>query len=498
MLSPAVSTLLALALGKVVLHAVTNGQYGFHRDELATIDDARHLDWGYVAYPPLTPLLARAALVLFGPSLAGLRLLAAVAQAGAMVLAGLLARELGGGRWAQVVTAGAVGIAPISLLMGALFQYVSFDYLWWVVVAYLLARLLKSNDGRWWLGIGAAIGLGLLTKYTMAFCVVGLVGGLLLTPARRLLAGRWPWAGAGAALLFVLPNLFWQAQHGFVSLEFLRAIHERDVRIGRTQGFLIEQLFVSASPFTISLWVAGLWWYLVSPVGRTFRPLGWLYLIAFGLFLAGQGRSYYLAPAYPMLLAAGAVAAERWLEMLTSGPAWLMRGLAAAALVLGLVVGGALMLPIAPVGSGLWNVTRGVHSEFAEQIGWPELVDMVAGIYGGLPAEERARTGILTGNYGEAGAVDLYGPALGLPAAISGVNSYWLRGYGEPPPETLIMLGYRQSEAERFFERCELAGRVTNRWGVRNEETSDHPELFVCRGARAAWPELWPELRRFG
>jgi 4-amino-4-deoxy-L-arabinose transferase-like glycosyltransferase len=489
---------LGLALARVLLHTLTNGQYGFHRDELATLDDARHLAWGYVAYPPLTPAVGRVALELFGPSLPGLRLFAALAQGAAMVLAGLMARELGGGRWAQVVASLAVAIAPISLLMGALFQYVAFDYLWWVVVAYCTIRLLRSENPRWWLGIGAAIGIGMLTKYTMAFCVAGLGAGVLLTSARRHLASRWLWGGAALAVLIVLPNLLWQAQHGFVSLEFLAAIHARDVAIGRTQGYLVEQLFVSANPFTIPLWVTGLGFYLVSRAGRRYRAVGWMYVVPFALFLVAQGRSYYLAPAYPMLIAAGAVVGERWLGSLRATRARVVRSTAWTALAAGTVLGGALMLPIAPVGSGLWGVTSAVHDNFVEQIGWPELVATVAEIYAALPADERSGTAILTGNYGEAGAVDLYGPAAGLPAAISGVNSYWARGYGDPPPRTLIVLGFRRDAAERLFETCDLAGRLTNRYGVRNEESRDHPDVFVCRGPRRPWPALWAELRRFG
>jgi 4-amino-4-deoxy-L-arabinose transferase-like glycosyltransferase len=490
--------LLLLGLARVLVHALTNGQYGFHRDELATLDDARHLAWGYVAYPPLTPAVARVALELFGPSLPGLRLFAALAQGAAMVLAGLMARELGGGRWAQVVASLAVAIAPISLLMGALFQYVAFDYLWWTVVAYCAIRLLRSEDPRWWLGIGAAIGVGMLTKYTMAFCGAGLVAGVLLTSGRRYLAGRWAWGGAALALLVVLPNLVWQAQHGFVSLELLGVIHARDVAIGRTHGYLVEQLFVSANPLTIPVWVAGLGFYLVARSGRRYRLVGWMYVVPFALFLVAQGRSYYLGPAYPMLLAAGAVAGEHRLGSLR--PAWarLARGLTAAALAVGAALGGALMLPIAPVGSGLWSVTSAVHDNFAEQVGWPELVETVAGIYAALPAEQRARTAVLAGNYGEAGAVNLYGPAHGLPEAISGVNSYWARGYGEPPPETLIVLGFRRDAVERLFESCRPAGRVASPHGIRNEEARDHPDIFLCGGPRQPWPDIWSELRRFG
>lgn len=496
--SNSLGLLLLLALARLLLHGLTNGQYGFHRDELATLDDARYLAWGYVAYPPLTPFLARLALELFGPSLVGLRLFSALAQSLAMVLAGLMARELGGSRPAQLLSAVAVAFAPISLIQGALFQYVSFDYLWWVLLAYLALRLLKSEDPRWWLGIGAVIGLGMMTKYTMAFGVAGLVVGVMLTPARRYLANPWLWGGVAVSLLIFLPNLIWQLQHGFISLEFLSSIHERDVRIGRTEGFLSEQFILCANIASLPLWLAGLYYYFFKAEGRTYRLLGWLYLIPFGLFLVAQGRAYYLAPAYPMLLAAGAVTWEGWLAALPGRAARLAWGITWGALAVGGLVFGALVLPVAPVNSGLWTVTRDLHDTFTEQIGWPELAETVAGIYRTLPEAERAQTGILTGNYGEAGAINLYGPAYGLPEAISGINSYWLRGYGDPPPQTLIVLGFSQARAEEIFTQCELAGQVTNRYGVENEETEDHPDIFLCRGLRRPWAELWPEFRWFG
>jgi 4-amino-4-deoxy-L-arabinose transferase-like glycosyltransferase len=182
--------LLALAAFRLLLHTLTNGQYGFHRDELATLDDARHLAWGYVAYPPFAPLVARLALEMFGSAPAAVRFFTALAQCIAMVVAGLMARELGGGRWAQVVTALAVAVSPVSMSAGHLFQYVSFDFLWAVVTVYFVIRLLNSGNTRWWLAIGAAIGLGLMTRYTIAWLVAGLAVGFLLTPARKLLMSR--------------------------------------------------------------------------------------------------------------------------------------------------------------------------------------------------------------------------------------------------------------------------------------------------------------------
>lgn len=490
--------LVLLALARLALHTLTNDDYGFHRDELATIDDARHLARGYVAYPPLTPFIGRVALELFGPSLVGVRLFSALAQCAAMVLAGLMTRELGGSRLAQVVTALAVAIAPISLIQGALFQYVSFDYLWWVLIAYLVIRLLKTENPRWWLGIGAVIGLGMMTKYTITFFVAGLVGGVLLTGARRYLASPWLWGGVALSLLIFSPNLLWQVQHDFISLDFLEGIHTRDIESGRTGGYLPEQFLVSANLFTIPFWVAGLYYYLRKPAGARYRMLGWMYVIPFVLFLIARGRSYYLAPAYPMLIAAGVVVWEEWPRSLGALAARLVRGVTWGALAAGGLIFAPVMLPVAPVNSGLWDFASEMHDNFVEQIGWPELTETVAGIYRALPAEAQSRTAILTGNYGEAGAINLYGPDYGLPEAISGVNSYWLRGYGDPPPETLIVLGFSRERADRHFATCEVAGRVTNRYGVENEETKENPDILVCRGPRQPWPVLWDELQRFG
>jgi hypothetical protein len=492
------AVLLYLALGRILLHTLTNGGYGFHRDELAMLDDARHLAWGYVAYPPLTPFVTRIAFTLFGPALPGLRLPSVLAQAAIMVLAGLMARELGGRRPAQLLAAVAVAAAPISIVQATMIQYVSFDYLWWVLTAYLTIRLLKSEDPRWWLGIGATVGLGLMTRYTMAYLVAGLVVGVLVTPARRTLRTPWPWAAAGIALLIVLPNLIWQAQHQFISLAFLTSIHARDIAIGRTAGYLTDQLLVPANPFTIPLWIAGLYFYLLAPAGRRYRALGWMWIVPFALFLATQGRGYYLAPAYPMLLAAGAVRWEGWVASLSAGWSRAVRWGTWIAVIAGGVTLAALLLPIAPINSGWWKISSSLNDNLLEEVGWPEQVQAVAGVYNGLPEAERAHAGIFAANYGEAGAIDLYGPAYGLPPAISIVNSYWLRGFGEPAPESLVVFGVPADMVPAAFRDCEPAGRLPNPYGVRNEEAGVNPIIYVCGGPRQPWPEFWAQTRYFG
>jgi hypothetical protein len=248
----------------------------------------------------------------------------------------------------------------------------------------------------------------------------------------------------------------------------------------------------------LPIWVAGLIFYFSIPGGRRYRLLGWLYLIPLVIFIVLRGRSYYLAPAYPMLLAGGAVAWEGWLAGWGRTARRVVVGIAWGAIAAGALVSAALGLPIAPINSPLWEITSEVHDNFVEQIGWPELVATVAEVYHALPAEEQAATGIFTNNYGEAGAVNLYGPAHGLPEAISGVNSYWLRGPGDPPPEIVIVLGFRREWLDEFFTDCELAAQVTNPYGVENEETRNYDGVFLCRGTVAPWPELWPQMKHFG
>lgn len=483
----ALRILLVLAAFRLLLHTLTNGQYGFHRDELATLDDARHLSWGFVAYPPFTPFVARLALDLLGSSPAGVRFFTALAQCVAMVMAGLMAREFGGGRRAQLVTGLAVFVSPISMTAGHLFQYVSFDFLWSVLVVYLVIRLLNSDDRRWWLAISVVVGLGLMTRYTIAGLVVGLAVGFLVTPARSLLMSWWLIAGAVLALVIVSPNLLWQADHGFISLDFLRTIHARDIQLGRTDGFLWKQLLVPAHLLTVPLWIAGLFFYFRKPEGERYRVLGWTFVAVLTLFAVTRARDYYTAPLYPMLLAAGSVLSDHW-------PRW-ARGLTWAGLAVALGSGIVLVLPVAPINSRWFDASSRVSDNLREEIGWQELVDRVVTIRDSLPIGERSTTGILTGNYGEAGAINLYGPARGLPVALSRVNSFWLRGYPVPPPQTLIVIGLPQEFVEANFTSCESKGTISNRFGVTNEETKHHKYLWVCRGVREPWPAFWQKIK---
>jgi len=489
---PDLALLLLLALARLLLHLLINGQYGFHRDELAMLNDARSLAWGYVAYPPLTPFLGRIELTLFGTSLVGFRFFSALSQSIVMVIAGLMTRELGGSRQAQLIAAAATGIGLLSLIQGALFQYVAFDLLWVVLLAYFVIRLLKSDDPRWWIPIGAVIGLGMMTRYTMGVHTIGLVAATLLTPTRKHLKSPWLWIGALLAFIIFLPNLIWQIQHNFISLDFQRSIHARDIRIGRTEGYLPEQLLM-ANPFVLWIWITGL---IYCFRNSTYRMIAWMYVVPFAVFLIMQGRGYYLAPVYPMLIAAGSAAFIRRVESPDGKNPRRALILTWAALSLGFIFGACLMLPIGPVNSVTWNMAASVQDDFIEEIGWDEFTAQVAQVYNSLPADERSHAGILTGNYGEAGAINLYGPEYDLPKAICPTDSFWLHGPPDESVDVLVVVGYPQGSASQYFKTCELVGEVSNRYGVPNGE-SEMKDIYLCKGVRQSWSELWPLMKTY-
>jgi hypothetical protein len=486
--------LLGISAAVALLHILTNGRYGFHRDELQFLSDARHLDWGFVAYPPVTPFLEHIGLGVFGVSLVGLRLFSVVVQAAAIVVTGLMAKELGGGRLAQATAALAVALSPLPLFNGTEFQYTSFDFLWWVLIAYFTIRLLTSEDPRWWLAIGTAVGVGLLTKYSIVFYIAGILAGVVLTPARRYLKSGWFWGGIALALLIFLPNFVWLARHDFISYHFLKHIHVRDVGEGRADGFLADQFRICVNLFAAPLWLAGLAGFLRN---RRYRMVAFMYLVPLLLFFLGKGRGYYLAAAYPMLLAMGAAMGERWVGSL---PRWGRRTVQAVffsglAVVAAYVI--AVVVPLAASGP-LRDFALQRNGDLREEIGWNQMVKTVAGIRDSLPPDQQAHLGITTGNYGEYGAIEILGPSYGLPQPIGTTNSEYLRGFPTPPPTTIIVLGLGREEADSIFTSCRLAGHNGNSEGVRNEESHDHLDIFVCGPPRQSWPELWKKHQDFG
>jgi len=491
---PEWAALLSIAAAITLIHLLTNGRYGFHRDEWQFLSDARHLDWGFVSYPPLTPFVERVSLEIFGLSMVGLRLFSVLAQATAIVVTGLMAKELGGGRLAQVASALAVALSPLPLFEGTEFQYTTFDYLWWVLIAYFTIRLLRTENPRWWLAIGTAVGLGLLTKYAIVFFVAGLLAGLVLTRARRNFLNRWFWAGIAVALLIFLPNLVWLVRHNFISYDFLHHIHVRDVGEGRGDGFLKAQYWICVNLFAAPVSLIGLYGYLRD---RRYRMLAWMYLVPLAIFFFAKGRGYYVAALYPMLLAMGATVGERWLGRLPKLGRWAVEAVYFAGLALCGAYIFAVILPLQSAGP-LRDFALDKNGDLREEIGWPELVKTVAGIRDSLPAEQQASLGIVVGNYGEQGSIELLGPAYHLPLPISLTNSAWLRGYPTPEPTTLIVVGVSHEDADKIFTVCRVAGHNGNSEGIKNEESRDHPDIFVCGSPRMPWPEFWKKYQSYG
>ncbi len=486
--------LLGIAAAVVLVHVFTNSQYGFHRDELQVLSDARHMEWGFVAYPPLTPFVEHISTKWFGLSLVGLRLFSVFAQATAVVVTGMMAFELGGGALAQLSAALSVSLSALPMFEGTEFQYSSFDYLWWVLIAYFVIRLLRSEDSRWWLPIGATVGLGLLTKYSIVFYIAGILGGMAVTNARRYFASGWFWAAALLAALICMPNVIWQIRHDYISYHFLQHIHKRDVGQGRADGFLVNQFWICTNSAAVPLWIAGLIAFLRD---RRYRMLGWMYVIPLLLFMLGKGRDYYLAAAYPMLMAMGAVVAERWVRSLSKAWRWTVEGMFFAAVAAcGLYVA-AIIIPFASSGP-LRDFALRNNGDLREEIGWNELVKTVSDIRDDVPPQEWNNLGILVGNYGEQGAIEILGPEYRLPPPISGTNSAWLRGYPQPPPSTLIVVGLSQTYVEKNLTSCRVAGHNGNILGVKNEESEGHPNIYLCGPPKLPWPEFWKTFQHFG
>jgi hypothetical protein len=485
---------LAIAVLFGLAHLLTNGQYGFHRDEWQFLSDAQHLDWGFVPYPPLTAALEYVGLKMFGLSLVGLRLFSVIAQVTVIFVSGLMARDLGGGRLAQTFTAIAVALSPLPMFEATEFQYSSFDLLWWVLIAWCVIRLIRDDEPRWWVAIGIFAGVGLQTKYSIAFELAGVLVGVLLIDTRQHVTNRWFWTGGAIALLVFAPNLVWLIRHDFVSYHFLQGIHARDVRQGRAEGFLRDQFLLNANLFAAPVWLAGLFAYFKD---RRYRMLAWMYVVPLLLFLLAQGRFYYNCGTYPMLLAMGSVVGEKWLRTLR--PGW-RSGLTTVLFAGVLAIGIYATLRIVPVESSgpLRDFALQNNGDLREEIGWDELVAQVAAIRDALPAEQQANLGIAVGNYGEYGAISLLGPRYHLPPPITTINSGWLRGYPQMPPTTLIVLGNPHERADELFIDCRVAGHTSNASGVVNEETRDHPDIFVCGAARKPWSELWGHGPDFG
>ena len=467
-----------LIAAKVGVTMAVADRYGWHRDELYYLASSRHLSLGYVDYPPVTPLLARLDQAVFPGSLPGLRLLTVLAGAAVIVIAALIARELGGNRLAQGLTGLAVLISPEFIGTNILFQAVSFDQVVWALACLLFVRLLRGSHPREWLLVGLVFGVGLETKYTVIGLGVAMLIGLLVTRQRRLLASRWPWLGFGLAVLLLLPNIAWQLGHNWDSVAY--TLQHR----GNTDGpvlYWVQQVLL-VGPQLVPMVVMGVVWLRRQD---QFRAAAAMVIAVELLFFLVGGKSYYPAPIYPLVYAAGSI----WfVDAIRRG--WLQRVAVAAAVAVTLALL-PLGLPVLPAkamaDSGIWKARK----DFADMYGWPELTQQVTAVYASLPPSDKGSVIILAENYGEAGALEYYGR--GLPTVVTPQLTFY---YWAPPhmtPSTVIAVGWSKADLGSLFGDIQLAGTIANDYGLQNEEYGR--PIFICRNSVKPLDEVWPRLK---
>jgi 4-amino-4-deoxy-L-arabinose transferase-like glycosyltransferase len=499
---PAWLLIAGLAGAKLALHLAVNATtpYGFHRDELLYLAMGRHLRLWRMDFPPAIALVAEAVRATLGDSLLAIRLVPALAGTALVVLAALVASELGGGRWAQALAALGVVASPLFLRSANLFQPVVLDQLAWTVALYALVRLCREDRPRWWLLLGVALGAGLLTKFSAAFVGLALLLALLATGRRAWLRTPWPWLAALLALAIGSPSLVGQLRLDFPVLGQMADLRQVQLERVTPLDFLAAQLLWG--PATL-IGAAGLVGLLADRRLRAFRVVGWTCVWVFVILMALHGKAYYAGPVYPALIGAGAVMLER-VRGTRLGP--VLRWVGATALVLTMAVLLPIGVPILPP-AAMARYARAIGASFAlrtntgemerlpqdyaDMLGWEEQARAVARVYRSLPSPDRARTVLVAGNYGEAGALDFFGPRYGLPAVVSPTGSFWFFGPGTKPGEVVVTIGAGREDLAPLFDSVDAAGRVTSPWSVAEERDLT---IYVARGPHRTLQEVWPSL----
>jgi len=470
-----------------------SARYGYVRDELYFLAAGHHLAFGYVDQPPLTPLLARISAAATGDTLAGLRILPALALAGLVVATAAMSRLLGAGRTGQLLAA--LAAAACAEYLGAMHELTTTvpDFVFWTITLLLVMRLLASQDPRWWVAIGGCLGVGSEAKWNIGFLAAALGAGFLATDARRLLRSRYLLLGAVIAAALAAPDLIWQALHGWPSLDVFRALHGA---AGHNRAVYWPAQILFTGPVLTPVWVTGAIWSLRSASARRFRPVAIACVGTIVVQFVLGGKAYYPGAAYTFLLAAGSVPLERWLAARQP----LARRIKPAVVVsAAMLTGAAMAAPIAlsvlPARTLHTVPLQKINYDLAETIAWPKLAALVAREYDSLPAAQRPQTAILTGNYGEAGAIDRYGPGLALPQAYSGANNFWLWG---PPPaadRSAIAVNVDPALLRREFAHVRLAATFFNGLGVSDDEQG--AQIFIATGLRSSWAQAWPAFRDY-
>jgi hypothetical protein len=483
----------AIAIAAFCIEMVVSARYGYVRDELYFLSAGQHLAFGYVDQPPLTPVLARITALATGNTLPGLRVLPALALAALVVLTAAMSRQLGAGRTGQLLAA--LAAATCSEYLGAMHELTTTtpDFVFWAVTLLLVLRLLARQDPRWWLAVGGCVGVASEAKWNIAFLVAALVAGFLATGARHLLLSRYFLLGAVIAAALAAPDLIWQAAHGWPSLDVFRGLQ---TAAGQNRiTYWPAQIFFTGVALT-PIWLAGLVWGLRDARARVFRPVTLACVIVIALQFVLGGKPYYPGAAFTFLLAAGCVPLERWLARRRPLAARIRpAAVMAAVMVICGAVGSLVAIPVLPARALHTVPLQKINYDLAETIAWPKQVALVAREYHALPAAQRRRTTILTGNYGEAGAVGRYGPGLGLPPAYSGANNFWLWG---PPPAAdtaAIAVNVDPARLHREFAHVRRVATFWNGLGVSDDEQG--VAIYLATGLRSSWARDWPAFRDY-
>lgn len=497
---------LVISLAKLLFHCYFNNRYGYFRDEFDYMSCGDHLAWGYVDQPPLIPFLVHVCRAVLGDSLRSIRFIPALASSLLVIQTAVLVRELGGRGFALLLGAVAIVIAPQYLSDGSLLGTNALEPNLWMGCAYFAILAIKRNDPRNWLWFGVFAGLGMEEKYSIALFVAGIVAGLLLTEQRRVFFNKWIWLGGLAAFLIFLPNLLWNVHDHWPFVELMRNIKAegRDVVLPPMEYFLQQTLLIH--PLTAPIWITGLIAFFASARLKQYRVLGWSYVICYTIFFALHGKNYYLAPIYPMLLAAGAV----MMETAVSRPrlAWMKPSVVAL-----LLLGGAFLAPVVvPVLSPerfiaymkllpfKLPVMEHAHARavlpqwYADQFGWNEIVAETALAYDQLNPAERGDCGIFAQDYGQAGAIDFLGRRFGLPPALSGHQTWFLWGPRGYSGDCMIVLDDRKEVLQKYWRQVNYVGTSADNPYALEKDIS----VFICKGAIFGnLAQIWPELKRW-
>ena len=459
----------AFAIVKLLLHFLTNTIYEVHRDGLLYIELGKHMSWGFMSVPPSIAVFASISRLLFDDTAFGINFFPAIIGASSLIIIGIMVKEMGGNKMAQFIALLAYLVSPAFLRSNSLFQPVSFDEFYWLLIAFLVFRLINTEKPMYWIWIGVTAGAAFLNKYLVVFFLIGLVVSIFLSPLRKWLRSPYPYIGALIALLIALPNLIWQYRHDWPVVNHMRELTENQLVNVRIDVFLLEQIWMNFP--VILIWIPGLIFILFFREGIKYRIFGFAYLFTILLLIIFRGKHYYTLGLYPMLFAFGGFALVRWFRGKLVATRYVV---IAFAIIIG-ILGIPLSLPILKPESfirysrivGLENSQRWEEGEYhelpqdyADMIGWKELSGIVSEAYNSLTPAEKERCTIFANNYGEAGAINFYGKKLGLPTAISFSDSYLYWAPDSIRGDCLIKIG-ESDDIIGMYNDVRIVGRIS-------------------------------------